>query len=40
MLLAIDQGTFKVINGGALMMLPAGILQTYLALGQITFPEQ
>ena len=34
-LLAINQGT----NGGALMMLPAGILQTYLALGKMTIPE-
>ncbi len=39
MLLAINQGTFKVTNGSAIMMLPAGILQTNLALGHMTFPE-
>lgn len=39
MLLANNQGTFKLTDGGARVVLPAGALQTILALGQMIFPE-
>ena len=39
MLLANNQGTFKLTNGGARVVLPAGVLQTILASGQMIFPE-